>query len=90
MWAYTLTDGGNGDGVGTVSMRFRVGGQALVKKLARLGRKATLAATPKTILHFKTAVSLLAEDTVLATQTMADTGIFGGFKVIVTPAGAVN
>ena len=73
--------------VGMSARTNRVGGQALVKKLARFGRKATLAATPKTILHFKTAVSLLAEDTVLATQTMADTGIFGGFKVIVTPAG---
>jgi hypothetical protein len=25
-WAYTLTDGGRGDGVGTVTLRFRVGG----------------------------------------------------------------
>jgi dimethylargininase len=73
--------------VGMSARTNRVGAQALVKKLAELGRRATLAATPKTILHFKTAVSLLAEDTVLATQTMADTGIFGGFKMIVTPVG---
>jgi dimethylargininase len=73
--------------VGMSARTNRVGAQALVKKLAELGRRATLAATPKTILHFKTAVSLLAEDTVLATQTMADTGIFGGFKIIVTPVG---
>ena len=73
--------------IGMSARTNRVGAQALVKKLAELGRKATLAATPKTILHFKTAVSLLAEDTVLATQTMADTGIFGGFKIIVTPTG---
>jgi dimethylargininase len=73
--------------VGMSARTNRVGAQALVKKLAELGRRATVAATPKTILHFKTAVSLLAEDTVLATQTMADTGIFGGFKMIVTPVG---
>jgi dimethylargininase len=73
--------------VGMSARTNRVGAQALVKKLAELGRRATVAATPKTILHFKTAVSLLAEDTVLATQTMADTGIFGGFKIIVTPVG---
>jgi dimethylargininase len=73
--------------VGMSARTTRAGAQALVKKLAELGRRAIPAATPKSILHFKTAVSLLAEDTVLATQTMADTGIFGGFKVVVTLAG---
>ena len=58
----------------------------MTKKLAALGRKARIAATPKSILHFKTASSLLDESAVLATQAMADSGIFVDFKIVVTPA----
>jgi len=65
----------------------RKGAQALCEKLARLGRKAKIVETPKAVLHFKTAVSLLDEETVLATRTMADSGIFAGYKTVLVPEG---
>ena len=71
----------------------RAGALALMEKLAHLGRKARIAETPASILHFKTASSLLSEDTVMATRTMADSGVFSGLKVLVVPQseeGAAN
>ena len=73
--------------IGLSARTNRAGAEALVKALDRLGRKARIAATPKSILHFKTAVSLLDEETVLATKMMAESGIFDGFKLVLTPAG---
>ena len=73
--------------IGLSARTNRAGAEALVKALDRLGRKARIAETPKSILHFKTAVSLLDEETVLATAAMADSGIFERFKIVVTPAG---
>ena len=63
------------------------GADALIAKLASLGRKARIAQTPKSILHFKTAVSLLDEDAVLATRPMAESGIFDGYRIVVVPEG---
>ncbi|HVU21655.1 MAG TPA: hypothetical protein VHE09_13065, partial [Rhizomicrobium sp.] len=51
------------------------------------GRKARVAETPADVLHFKSASSLLREDTVMATQRMADSGAFAGLKVLVVPEG---
>ena len=65
----------------------RAGAEALAGKLGQLGRKARIAETPAAILHFKTASSLLNEDTVMATRKMAESGIFSGFRVIVVPDG---
>jgi dimethylargininase len=61
------------------------GADALRARLGQLGREARIAQTPDTILHFKTAVSLLDEDTVVATKAMAASGIFAGFKVVLVP-----
>jgi dimethylargininase len=63
----------------------RKGAEALRSKLAQLGRKACIAQTPEAILHFKTAVSLLDEETVVATKAMADSDIFADFNIIVVP-----
>jgi dimethylargininase len=65
----------------------RAGALALVEKLAHFGRKARIAETPASILHFKTASSLLSEDTVVATKTMADSGVFSHLKVLIVPQG---
>jgi dimethylargininase len=73
--------------IGMSARTNRTGAEALIAKLAQLGRKARIAETPKPILHFKTAVSLLSEDTVLAMRPMAESGIFAGFKIIVVPTG---
>jgi len=65
----------------------RAGAKALAGKLKALGRKARVAETPRDILHFKTASSILDEHTVMATRTMADSGVFSGLKVLVVPEG---
>ncbi|MDE1986586.1 MAG: dimethylarginine dimethylaminohydrolase [Alphaproteobacteria bacterium] len=65
----------------------RAGAEALRARLADLGRAARVAETPDTILHFKTAAALLDEDTIVATKVMAQSGIFAGFRVLVTPEG---
>jgi dimethylargininase len=63
------------------------GANALCAKLGEFGRAARIVETPQTILHFKTGVSLLAEDTIVATRAMADSGIFAGFKIVCIPDG---
>jgi dimethylargininase len=65
----------------------RKGAEALARKLAELGYTARVAETPAGILHFKTASSLMAEDVILATKPLADSGVFAGFDVILTPPG---
>lgn len=55
--------------------------------------KGEIAQTPKGLLYFKTACSLLDEETILLTDKMAQSPIFKGFKNIVLPEGeeaAVN
>lgn len=73
--------------IGLSARTNRRGAEALIAKLARLGRKAQIAETPDGVLHFKTAVSLLDEHTVLATRVMAESGIFKSSKTIVVPEG---
>ena len=63
------------------------GAAALLSHLAALGRHARIVETPRGVLHFKTAVSLLAEDTLLATPAMAASGLFADFKIVPTPDG---
>jgi dimethylargininase len=63
------------------------GANALAARLGRFGRKARIVATPQGTLHFKTGVSLLDEETVLATARTAGSGIFDRFRVVVVPAG---
>jgi len=65
----------------------RAGAEALQTHLAAFGRSARIVQTPRAILHFKTAASLLAEDAIFATAVMAQSGIFAGFDVTATPQG---
>lgn len=71
--------------IGLSARTTRKGAEALAGRLAELGRAARIAETPAGILHFKTASSLLAEDTVLATRAMAESGIFAGFDIVSVP-----
>jgi dimethylargininase len=64
-----------------------VGAEALAAHLATLGRPALVVETPRGVLHFKTAVSLLDTDTLLATPAMAASGALPGFDILVTPPG---
>jgi dimethylargininase len=61
------------------------GAAALLAHLSTLGRTGRIVETPPGVLHFKTAVSLLAEDTLLATSAMA--AAFAGFDIVQTPPG---
>lgn len=71
----------------------RAGAEALRDRLREFGREARVAQTPEGVLHFKTASSLLDENIILATRAMADSGVFEGFEVLLTPEdeeGAAN
>lgn len=60
------------------------GAKALVDCLGKLGREATIVEPPGGVLHLKSACSLLDEGTVLCTPGLAETGMFDGFRQIVT------
>jgi len=73
--------------IGLSKRTSRVGAEALALHLAAFGYTPRIVATPDGVLHLKTAVSLLAEDTVFATREIADSGLFAGFEVVVAPEG---
>jgi dimethylargininase len=69
------------------------GATALVGLLARLGRQGQVVHTPPSVLHLKSASSLLDEETILATATLAASGMFDGFRILTVPdeeEGAAN
>jgi dimethylargininase len=63
------------------------GAEALRRHLRALGREARVVATPAGILHLKSACALLSPDTVLATPALAASGVFSGFRLVLTPEG---
>lgn len=63
------------------------GAQALVALLAQIGLTGVPVQTPPGVLHFKSDCSLLDEETVLATPALAASGVFDGFRVVLTPDG---
>lgn len=63
------------------------GAQALVVLLAQLGLKGVPVQTPPGVLHFKCDCSLLDDETILATPALAASGVFDGFRVVLTPEG---
>ena len=65
----------------------RAGAEALAACLTELGRASTIVETPDDVLHLKSACSLLDEETMLCTLGLAGTGIFDGFRQVVTPDG---
>ncbi|HVR91429.1 MAG TPA: arginine deiminase family protein [Novosphingobium sp.] len=71
--------------IGQSARTDRTGAEALASLLATLGKSATLVETPAGTLHLKSAVTLIDEETVLATQAVAAAGIFRNFKVLVVP-----
>ena len=73
--------------IGLSSRTDRAGAEALAECLAELGRKSEIVETPEDVLHFKSACSLLDEETILCTPSLAESAVFNGFKLIVTPDG---
>jgi dimethylargininase len=73
--------------IGLSARTDRTGAAALATLLGKLGRKAEVVETPPEVLHLKTACSLVADQTVLATTPLAASGFFSGCRVIAVPAG---
>jgi dimethylargininase len=71
--------------IGLSNRTDRPGAEALLTCLAELGLDADIVATPADVLHFKTACSLIDEETVLCTPQLAESGVFEGFRLITTP-----
>ncbi|MBS0275295.1 MAG: dimethylarginine dimethylaminohydrolase [Proteobacteria bacterium] len=95
---HELVDGENADGgdvlitpktifIGLSKRTNRAGAEALQAALHSLGRNTRIVQTPSTVLHLKTASSLLDEETILVTRAMAQSKVFDGFRLIVTPDG---
>ena len=77
--------------IGLSSRTDRAGAEALVACLARLGdapgRRAAVFPTPEGVLHFKSACSLLDEESVLVTPAFARAGTFAGLREVVVAEG---
>ncbi|HEY3778542.1 MAG TPA: arginine deiminase family protein [Rhizomicrobium sp.] len=73
--------------IGLSARTSRDGANALAGKLETFGRKCHTVEVPNGMLHLKTGVSLLDEETVLATAAIARSGAFAGFRRLVVPAG---
>ena len=73
--------------IGLSARTDRVGAEALLACLDKLGRKGTIVETPAGVLHFKTDCSLLDEDSVFTTRRLAQSGVFDGFRQILVPDG---
>lgn len=63
------------------------GANALARKLELLGRNARVVEVPKGMLHLKTGVALLDEETILVTAAVAQSDAFAGLRMITVSAG---
>lgn len=63
------------------------GAKGLMDQLKKLGHTGEIVNTPKGVLHFKTACSLLDEETILVTRHMSESGLFKGFRNLILPQG---
>jgi dimethylargininase len=61
------------------------GARALAALVEGIGRRAAIVQTPADVLHFKTDCSLLDEETILSTGRLASSGVFDGYRVLLTP-----
>ncbi len=73
--------------IGLSSRTDRAGAAALIELLAKLGYSGKAVTTPPGVLHFKSDCSLLDEETVLATATLAVSDGFSDLRVLTVPTG---
>lgn len=73
--------------IGLSARTDRAGAAALARVLEQTGRKAVVAETPPSVLHLKTASSIVDEETILATRELAASGVYDGYRVLVIPDG---
>lgn len=78
---------GRGIFIGRSARTNAQGVRALIALLSDIGLQGIAVATPPDVLHFKSDCALIDEETILATPTLAASGVFKGFRVIVTPDG---
>lgn len=73
--------------IGLSARTNREGAEALSGRLRELGYESRIVQAPRNVLHLKSASALLSEDTVVATQALADSGIFADFKIVTVADG---
>lgn len=73
--------------IGLSARTDKQGAEALMRLLAKFGRRAAIVQTPADVLHFKTDCALIDDETVLTTPRLARSGVFKGFREILTAAG---
>jgi dimethylargininase len=79
--------------IGLSSRTDQAGAAQLTKLLEELGIHSRVVHTPKGTLHLKSDCSLIAEDHVICTESLAASDIFNGYRKLVVPAterGAAN
>jgi dimethylargininase len=73
--------------IGLSARTDRTGAEALARLLESTGRRAVVVQTPPSVLHLKTASSIVDEETILATRDLAASGVYTGYRVLVIPEG---
>jgi len=71
--------------VGLSERTSRTGAESLEAVVRDFGYDLRIVSTPSDILHFKSHSSLLDHKTAIATATLAQTGCFDGFDIVVVP-----
>ena len=73
--------------IGLSARTDRRGAKAFAGWAKRLGISARIVEPPPGVLHLKSACSLIDEATVIATPALAESGMFDGLEVVLTPDG---
>jgi dimethylargininase len=73
--------------IGLSARTDETGARSLQALLTRLGRRSTIVKTPEGVLHLKSDCSLIDDETILATERLAASGIFPDYRIVVTPEG---
>jgi dimethylargininase len=71
--------------IGLSARTNEVGAAALQRLLASLGLASRVVAVPAGTLHLKTDCSLIDEETLLATSTLAGSGLLAGYRLLEAP-----
>lgn len=73
--------------IGLSARTDETGAAALRALLASIGLASEVVRVPRGTLHLKSDCSLIDEETVLATEELADSGVLAGFRILEVPAG---
>ena len=72
--------------IGLSARTNEVGAAALLGLLESIGLAGKVVQVPRGTLHLKTDCSLIDEETILATEELAGSGLFEGFRVLIVPS----